>query len=320
MDKEKLKEFVAFLKGKTALKSEELLEKDFYIGAFLNKIAGKEYAFKGGTCLSKVYLNYHRISEDIDFTFINQGIFKGKNTGQIKKICSEKTTLFGRLLENISKEYDSDFKLEKGNKRYVELGSNSKLATFKIWYRSAFTGAESFVKIQITFLETIKFPVTVKAAKPLIDAGAFSETDRIYYSDYASLYKPLKCRVYDLREIASEKVRALLTRRNVKARDIVDLYFICKMHISLGALKETCVEKVIFAVRSYEKYKKNILTKAELSEKDIPREYIEHLMLANVGSDFDAFSRKLFGLLEEIKAEVFSLDEKHKRWPMNLRK
>ncbi len=306
MNKEKLKEFIAFLKNKTALKSEELLEKDLYISAFLSKIANGEYAFKGGTCLSKLYLNYHRISEDIDFTFINQDAFKDKSTKQIKKICSEKITLFGGLLENIAKKYDFDFKLQKSNRRYIEFGSNNKLATFKIWYRSAVTGAESFIKVQITFLEVIKYPITDKAVSPLVNADAFSQTDRIYFSDYMDLCKPLKLRVYDLREIGCEKIRALLTRKGVKARDIVDLYFIEKMHkVNVDALKDACVGKVTFAIKSYEKYKKNILARADLSGKNLVLENVEHLMLAEIDKkDFDMFAKNLFAFLEKVKAAI----------------
>ncbi|VVB59837.1 Nucleotidyl transferase AbiEii toxin, Type IV TA system [uncultured archaeon] len=305
MDKERLKEFIAFLKNKTAIKSEELLEKDFYISVLLQKIGTGEYAFKGGTCLSKVYLNYYRISEDVDLTYIDQNAFKGKSTKQIKKICSEKITIFGKLLEDIAKEYDFDFRLEKSNKRYVELGSNNKLATFKIWYRSAFTDTESFIKIQINFLEIIKYPIIEKAILPIINVSAFSETEHTYFSDFMGVYKPLKWHVYDLHEIASEKVRALLTRKGVKARDIVDLYFLEKKHkINIYALKDACVEKVNFAIRSYDKYKKSFLARDSF-EKGILLEDVSHLMLTELDKkDFEAFTQKLFAFLEEVKAEI----------------
>ncbi len=306
MNREKLKEFTAFLKNKTALKSEELLEKDFYISMLLSRIASKEYAFKGGTCLSKVYLNYHRISEDIDFTFIDQKVFENKTTKQIKKMCSEKITLLGKTLEGVSKEYDFDFKLQKGNKRYVELGSNNKLATFKIWYRSVFTGAESFIKIQITFLEVMKFHIIEKMVLPLADTNAFSNTERSYFSDFLKVYAPLKCPAYELREIAAEKIRALLTRRGVKTRDIVDLYFIEKTHkINLGALKNACAEKINFAIRNYEKYKKNISAKVALSEKDVVLEEVWPLILVEVDkNNFYTFTEKLFAFLREVQAAV----------------
>ncbi|MBI2675733.1 MAG: nucleotidyl transferase AbiEii/AbiGii toxin family protein [Candidatus Aenigmarchaeota archaeon] len=304
MNKEKLREFIAFLKGKTSLKSEELLEKDFYMSMLLHGIGWRGYAFKGGTCLSKVYLNYHRISGDIDFTFVNQEIFGNKTANQIKKICSEKINLFGKTLEEFSAEYGFDFKLQKGSRRYVEHGSNNKLATFKIWYRSVFTGAESFIKIQITFLEVIKYPITEKTMLPLADTDTFSETERVYFSDYVGLYKQQKCLAYDLREIASEKIRALLTRRGIKTRDIVDLYFTVEMHkISLDSLKDICAEKVDFAVKNYERYKRNIMAGAAFSEKGLLLEDVSHIMLAEIDrKDFEMFTSKLPALLEEIRA------------------
>ncbi len=306
MNKEKLKEFIAFLKNKTTIKSEELLEKDFYISALLQRIGTGEYAFKGGTCLSKVYLDYYRISEDIDLTYMDQNAFNDKSTKQIKKICSEKITFFGRLLESIAKGYDFDFKLEKSNRRYVELGSNNKLVTFKMWYRSVFTGAESFIKVQITFLEAIKYPIAEKAILPIIKAGILSETECKYFSDYVDIYKPLKFHVYELREIASEKVRALLTRNGIKARDIVDLYFIEKKHkIHVGALKDTCIEKVNFAIGSYNKYKKAFVARGAALEKEVLLENVLHIMLTDLNrKDFDNFTQKLSAFLEEVKAGI----------------
>ncbi|MCJ7816830.1 MAG: nucleotidyl transferase AbiEii/AbiGii toxin family protein [Candidatus Aenigmarchaeota archaeon] len=306
MDRDRFKEFIAFLKGRVELKSEELLEKDFCISALLRRLTSKEYAFKGGTCLSKVYLNYHRISEDIDFTFIDQRSFENKTMKQVRRTCSEKITAFGRILDAVSKEYGFDFIPEKSNKRYVEIGGGSKIVTFKIWYRSVFTGAESFIKVQISFLEVMKFPVAEKTVFPLIDADVFASADRTYFHDFLDIYRPLKCPIYDLREIASEKIRALLTRRGIKTRDIVDLYFIVKMHkIYLGTLKEACIEKVNFAIRNYEKCRKNISARPELPEKNLFLEEVSHLMLAEIDrKDFDAFTEKLFGFLKEIKAAV----------------
>lgn len=305
MNKEKLKEFIAFLKNKTAVKSEELLEKDFYISALLQKIRTGEYAFKGGTCLSKVYLDYYRISEDIDLTYMDQNAFKGKSTKQVKKICSERITLFGKLLERIARDYDFGFKPEKSNRRYVEFGSNNKLATFKVWYRSVFADTESFIKVQINFLEIIKYPISERTILPVTDASAFSETEQKYFSDYVGLYKPLKWPVYDLREIASEKVRALLTRKGVKARDVVDLYFLEKKHkIHISALKDACVEKVNFAIESYDKYKKAFLARGSF-EKGILLEDVSHLMLAEFDKkEFEDFTQKLFLFLKEVKAEI----------------
>jgi len=47
-----------------------LLEKDYYLTVILSDIhkLSRDLVFKGGTCLSKVYFDYYRLSEDLDFT------------------------------------------------------------------------------------------------------------------------------------------------------------------------------------------------------------------------------------------------------------
>ena len=53
--------------------SESILEKDLLLTLILAEFEkldlGKELIFKGGTLLSRNYLNYHRFSEDLDFVF-----------------------------------------------------------------------------------------------------------------------------------------------------------------------------------------------------------------------------------------------------------
>ena len=47
-----------------------LLEKDYYITILLDGIhsLSDDLIFKGGTCLSKIYYSYYRLSEDLDFS------------------------------------------------------------------------------------------------------------------------------------------------------------------------------------------------------------------------------------------------------------
>lgn len=308
MNKNKLKEFITFLKTNTSVpvKSEELLEKDFYITLLLEKIKNDEYAFKGGTCLSKIYLDYYRISEDLDFTFINQKLFDNKSTKEIKKLCSAKITVFANILKNISKEQKFDFRPEKGNKKYIEIGSNTKLVTFKIWYSSVFTGMDSFIKIQLTFPEILRFQISKATVEPLITTDTFHETDRTYFHEYISVYKPFTCFAYDISEIAAEKIRAILTRKGIKTRDIFDLYFIEKIHkINIRNLKEICIEKINFATNNYAKYKKSIRDKMKLSNADLITEDATHLMLTEIDKrDFDDFTQRLFIFLDEIKTSL----------------
>jgi len=238
----KLKEFVIFAKKFTKVKSEELIEKDFYLTILLNDIETEDFLFKGGTCLSKVYLDYHRLSEDIALTWKDQSIFENKTTKKIKKICSEKINVFGVLLQDVAERHGLDFKMEKTNRRYVEMGSNNKIVTFKIWYKSVFTDTYSFIKIQINFLEKLEFGSIRHVLKPALDATLMKGEEQKYFEEFLKFYSNrISYYAYDYREIACEKIRALLTRKVVKTRDVVDLYFIEKeLGLRVGSLEDKC--------------------------------------------------------------------------------
>jgi len=86
------------LSGETGFNAKMLL-KDYYITAILYLIKDVEgIHFKGGTALQKIFLNYSRLSEDIDFTLT-------KDLEQVKK---EITGILknSKLFEKITKDKD----------------------------------------------------------------------------------------------------------------------------------------------------------------------------------------------------------------------
>lgn len=52
------------------------IEKEYFLTIFLEQIArfDSNLIFKGGTALSKAYLDYYRLSEDLDFTYVGNEI------------------------------------------------------------------------------------------------------------------------------------------------------------------------------------------------------------------------------------------------------
>src|SRR3990167_1785590 len=300
--KKKLREFILFIKDKTNFSSPELIEKDFYLNLLLAKLNLDEFVFKGGTCLAKIYLDYFRLSEDLDLTFINQKLFENKSTQQIKKICKEKIDNFGKQIESIG----LNFVLNKSDRNYVELGNNNKLVTYKVWYDSVFTNTPSFVKIQINFLEEIKFEIKSGETIPLIK-GNITEDERTYFQDFIIFYEKKKLPVYDIKEIIAEKIRSLLTRRNIKSRDAIDLLFIYnKYNIKPESLIKEAQEKIFYATKNYEKYKKNfILSKENIEQVDFPYSEVKHLVVEYFNEkDFDNFIAELITLLKIIIKEL----------------
>ena len=299
IDKNKLKNFLTLIKDKTNITALELIEKDFYINILLSKLNLEGYVFKGGTCLAKAYLNYFRFSEDIDFTFENQKLWEGKSTKGIKKICKEKINVFGEQLEKIG----LSFKFDKKDIKYVMLGSNNKLVTFKIYYISVLTGNPSFIKIQINFLEKLMFAPQTKELISLIKSSQFTNEDQIYFKEFLGFYKPIKIDVYNLKEIVAEKVRSLLTRKAIKSKDAIDLLFIYnKFKIKPQDILKETKEKLLFAINNYEKYKNNlILAKDKLQTLEFRYNEVRFLVIKPFNKEnFDAYIKELKPLLIEL--------------------
>jgi len=303
IDKDKLKNFLTSIKNKTNITATELIEKDFYLNILLSKLNFEEYVFKGGTCLAKAYLDYFRFSEDLDFTFINQKLWEGKSTKSIKKVCKEKIDAFGEQLKKVG----FDFKFDKSDRNFVEIGNNNKLVTFKVYYDSILTGKPSFIKIQINFLEKIIFTPQTRELNPLIKLNQFTKEDQIYFKEFLDFYKTITMKVYDLKEIVTEKFRSILTRKAIKSRDAIDLLFIYqKFKIRPQDLLKETKEKLMYSINSYEKYKDNlILARDKLQTLKFQYNEVRPLVIKLFNKDdFDKYVKELKPLLIEMAEEI----------------
>lgn len=71
MDKKILKDVIYYLSDEQGFIA-SIIEKDFHLTRILNGVneyLSTDIVFKGETLLNKVYLNYHRLSEDLDFAY-----------------------------------------------------------------------------------------------------------------------------------------------------------------------------------------------------------------------------------------------------------
>lgn len=300
------KQFIDFLSDKLHTGRKEMIEKDLILQSLLhgfakNKNFKEDFAFKGGTCLIKCYLGYYRFSEDLDFTFVRQEEFKGKSEKQVRKILSGKISSLIYLLESLAKQLELDFKGEKGNKKYVELGGSNRFVTFKLWYASAMLGIPTFIKIQINFVESIIYPL--KELPCCFILSGESKEINFLFPEQAYLVQAPVLRAYDLREILAEKVRAILTRKETKARDFVDVFLIAeKIKIEPADLKAEILRKTNFMLR-YQKYRQNVGKKAK--ELDILGEE-ERILLTPLGKDFPPFLKKFNLFLQEVIKEILA--------------
>ena len=250
------------------IKRSDLVEKDLILHQILTDLSrdnffAPNFLFKGGTCLIKCYFGYFRFSEDIDFTWKDQASFNGMSGKKLRSQLSKIIDKTGGVFEHIAEKRGLDFRCVKSNTDYVELGGSDKTCTFKIWYDSEILKRRTFVKVQINFVEQIRFPARKGQLNGLL-TGKREELDSLFpeYSEYA---RKIPFAVYDIREILCEKVRALLTREGTKARDFVDVYLIWKQfHIKPEDEENCIVGKIDFSLKLYAKYREHLKQKVAL--------------------------------------------------------
>lgn len=185
-----------------------MLEKDYYITIVLSKIneLSKELIFKGGTCLSKIYYSYYRLSEDLDFTLKLAGASTRTTRSNAIKPVKEKLKPF---LKNFGMSIDG---IEKAGHR------ESTQYIFYLDYDSVVLNKKESIKLEIGLRFNPFLPAALKnvnhkflhpfTKEPLFDAGS------------------VNC--LSLKELVAEKLRAAATRETIAARDFYDLGYLLK--------------------------------------------------------------------------------------------
>jgi len=302
------KKFVDYIGDKLKIEKRDLIEKDILLQMLLNELVKNKdfkdnFAFKGGTCLIKNYFGYFRFSEDLDFTYLNQKEFNGISKKKLRESMSKKINGIGELIGPIAKQFNLDFKLEKENRKYFEFGGSNAFVTFKIWYDSIVLNKSSFIKIQINFIEKLNYEIKELPAIFILSNKDKKEIE-LLFNDYAYLLNPIKIKVYDLKEILIEKVRAILTRRGIKARDFVDVFLITKKNkLDLNDFKKEIIEKISDMLK-FEKYQQNIKNKETQINDDLILGEEEALILTPIDKGFPKFLKEFNIFLKEIIKEL----------------
>jgi predicted nucleotidyltransferase component of viral defense system len=187
-----------------------LLEKDYYITILLEGIQSlsDELVFKGGTCLSKVYYSYYRLSEDLDFS--------------MRLPAGDITRSMRRDLMKPVKDKLRDLAEERGMTAVGidKAGRNlSRQYVFLLDYGSVVTEKNQSIKLEIGRRFNPYLPVLKKKVnhtflhpftkEPLFDAG--------------------RVNCFSLKELVSEKLRAAATRVEIASRDFYDLGHLIKV-------------------------------------------------------------------------------------------
>jgi predicted nucleotidyltransferase component of viral defense system len=178
------------------------VEKDFFLTRLIWALA-EEHAdrllLKGGTCLSKCDLGYHRMSEDVDL--VVPGEPRPDRSGNYRVLNPVAQSL-GRLGASV------------GVRLLTFDGERFHRGAHRIWelrYRSAFLPERSSVIVLEAAIRPVLRRPRRAPLRQLLPATTFAG------------YEEAFCWALDAAEVRAEKVRAALTREDPEIRDIYDL-------------------------------------------------------------------------------------------------
>ncbi len=192
---------------------EAVLERDYCLAWFLVALSRtplrERLAFKGGTALKRCYFPDYRFSADLDFTLVAETPFETMRRG-LDVVFAEAFRAAGIVFR-----YGREDRHPHGNSHTFYMGYEGPLP-------GTVVGKE--VKADITIKETVVFPLE---RRPLLRG----------YEEYADLPEDATIRAYTLREIAAEKVVALMDGARNEPRDLYDLwYLVAGRHVDLEDL------------------------------------------------------------------------------------
>lgn len=180
-----------------------IIEKDYVLGWLLagiskHHVIGKDWIFKGGTCLKKCYFETYRFSEDLDFTLTQENNFNAEYLTESLRAIAD------FVYDETGLEIPKDLiKFEFYKNQRGKLSAEGKIS-----YRGPMQqrGDLPRVKLDLTADEVIALaPVLREVQHPYSDRP----TDGIF----------VQC--YSFEEVFAEKIRALAER--LRPRDLYDV-------------------------------------------------------------------------------------------------
>lgn len=209
IDKEKLKDLLPAIAAEHRFR-QAIVEKDYYLTIILNSISSSlsgDIVFKGGTLLNKIHLNYHRLSEDLDFSYFGEMDLNARSN-RSAAIAPLKEKMPG-FLASLGLRSDQP----KG-----EGFNSSKQYVFNVLYPSVITGKEEGIKIEISLRQ-----------KPY-DQPVLNVIRHFYQDPFTgrNLIPENKILSLSLHEAVAEKLKAAITRKGPAIRDYFDLWHIAK--------------------------------------------------------------------------------------------
>ena len=201
------REAVLFTAGQTGLNA-TLIEKDYFCTVLLKYLYDQPDStliFRGGTCIGKVYADFYRLSEDLDFlisTPSEVGVsVRRKAMAPVREWVKKISDEIGILT------LPEDFTGHNSSRQYIAY----------VTYPSIFLSEEAArIKIEVGLRETpLTPPVHLKARTLLM--SPFTRK---------SLVPNIEVVTLSMQEAIAEKLRAALTRLEPAIRDFFDIDYL----------------------------------------------------------------------------------------------
>jgi len=201
-DPEFFRAAVTFTAATTGFQA-RLIEKDYFCSVLLQYLAeaNGSLIFKGGTCLAKVFADFYRLSEDLDFVI----------PMAIESTRSERRSQAAPLktaVDSLPQELP-EFRLDSP----LIGANNSTQYLAALQYTSLVSGQSDTIKLEIGLREPLILPKIGGSAKTILLNPGSGE----------SLVEEFELRSISRLEAFAEKFRAALSRRQVAIRDFYDV-------------------------------------------------------------------------------------------------
>ena len=213
IDREIFREALAHSERTTGFTA-TLIEKDYYCSLILQAFfdGDTSLVFRGGTCLSKVYTDFYRLSDDLDFII---PVSTDASRSQRRAKMDPVKRIFNKLPKIVPGVAISEvFRGHNESRQYIGY----------IEYRSAIIETQESIKLEVGLRE------------PLIKSSVSNEARTIVVNPFSdrSLLSTFTVRAMAVREAYAEKTRAALTRKEPAIRDFFDMFYaVHKMGLKL---------------------------------------------------------------------------------------
>jgi len=182
-----------------------LIEKDYYCSLILQYFFNNETSlvFKGGTCLSKVHVDFYRLSEDLDLIIpVTADTTRTQRSANMEPVKS----MFEKLPSAVPGVTIFDaFKGHNASRQYIS----------SLEYHSVIVEKKEKIKIEVGIREPLLRPSESRLASTIV-MNPFSGQP---------LLPPFKVGAMTLQEAYAEKIRAAITRKEPAIRDFFDVFY-----------------------------------------------------------------------------------------------